>query len=524
MVLKDGETSLAYLDPELNLLEDPSQMTPLSDEERFPVPELPLYVARKSLFSKERVVKNQQHETLFALKTTHGLTAFSEDYAYFACEEGDGIQVYSTETWESAGSVPRIEGASMGSLYCLGDCGYILSNYMDPIDSSLSIFQLLDWRTGQVLLQSDGYCYLNEPRHCFYVMTPEYVRTISYQEADPARQGRVQAHWDDRILVYGMQFVSLMDLQGRTLFTADCNPEFQVHYSRDLQRVLLDLSGKLVCYGGDGTLLWSLEEDVSCPAISPDGALAAWVKPDGRIAVADSSTGVLRHTLEPASPGSSIRQLSLSASGVCAADESGVSFLEHDGSAPRFLGEYTESHFLEDDLVVLQAPCAYVEDFALWNLKEQKELWVPEQNVGKWTYSQASGILAFHGETSGNHGTFEIRLLNCKDGQALPSLYLTEETVESIRLDSTGRYLSITSGKNTGIYDLSLSRQVLKTVDAPLYCENGNLYSLRIYNTPMYSMPLGDLHTLHSRGEKILTGTAGLRELTEEERGRYAFS
>jgi len=487
--------------------------------------EAPFYVKNASVLSKRMQVKDRNGQIVLELDSKTGLTDFSGDYSRF-CFVKDGVmQIYETEEWSLISEMMLPEGL-LQQVYLLRDTGYALCIYHTMDNFSRTV--LVDWRIQETLLEADGYAYPDEEHSCFYCMESGRVARYSYNDMNVQAKAEVAAMHGSRILCRQGEEIFLRDCtDGRTLWQDRVSWTRDISHSSELARTLIPGEDALRCWDETGRLLWQADIENALAALSEDGSLAVYRDAAGNLSVVSGENGAVQYTI----PAGAFEQVDYP-TGVCVS-ERGVAVLNGEQGVwipcgketGCMLGAYTGASEAEGYLI-LTNEFAYVMDFAIWNTESRSIVWQPEENTGLWAWSENSGYLVRHKEISGNRGTAELALhrLTGNGMEEVGVLPLPDRNVHALRMDSTGRWLSVRAGASTLLYDLETMNRVMEVTGCPVFYEDGRLWDWVSYDGALFNTAMPDEHDLHDRMMEALTSGYGTRTLSPDEMGRYSFS
>ena len=480
-------------------------------------------------------VKNAAGEVMLTLDGDVKHTAFSPDWTLFACLADQQLTIYDTATWTEAGQCAIIT-ENVTAVRLLQDSTYVIVTHGS---SDITDNYVLDWRTGNLLAEFGGTVQIGED-HYVYTVYRGQVSTYHYTPMDLTSMPYIVAQKGTLLLTRNGSQITLMDGEnGEALLLADSvQPDLdsynatsaRVAYSDDLSRILVRLKDGLHCYDQTGKLLWQTGPNDAVFAMARDGSVAAWVDDEGNVRVVSAADGALLYEI-PASSMMDITSpdsIAVSQDGICICERNGdigtclwFSAGKHQGID---LGHYCAADLFVDGMLILEG-ASYIQDFAVWSVKEQAFLYRPNDNTGAWAYSPRTGYLARHLQTSGNHNTLEIELLQLRKGQFVSCgrIPLPDVALSALKMDSAGEVLSITAGDTTFIYRMKKLSPLLETTGAPLYYESGAFYSEDLLGGQIYTIPMLEGEALHNFAAQIITSDAGQRKLSIAELSRYSF-
>ena len=532
ILILDRQEPVAYMDADGNpLTREEAARRMIVTAEPVEAPDAPFrLVLGGTKYEKGRKVnegtrvENSEGETMLTLETAHGVTAFAPDWKAFACAENGHVRIYDTETWTLAAEFPQEDGLLL-KMHLLRDVPYIVLHTRDA--ENRDIATLVDWRSGETLLEAEGYVYDSGTDNAFYCLEDDRWTRYTYRMTG-TETFSVIAQNGSRSLAAGSLSVRMLDAEtGEILLDLPGASRRNVKAADDLSRILVRTGGKIACLDGAGSLLWVREEELATLfALAPDGSAAAWLDEDG-IHAADGADGSDLFTVPADTPGFDVYadELAVCREGACIAGANGAVWFPAGGGS-RDLGGYDGVTLAADGLLFLESRSAYVYDFAVWDPKTGKEIFRPSENTGVWAYSAETGTLARRIETSGNHGTWDLELLRRKGGtfESEDRLTLTDLSVTDLRMDSAGEYLTVTAGGTTRVYALRDRSLILSVEDCPLLYEGGAFRALEIRGTEQYSVPVLEGEELKAFAMEMITDSSGVRTLTPEEQARYSFS
>ena len=523
MALSDSNEIVAYMDAEGRQLTQAEAEARMQDA---PVPQAedaPFYVAAGKR-KKPPAVKNSAGETMLELQTG-AVTAFSPDYAHFAVITDGVLQVYETEGFARIAEC-AVGGDMIQKLHLLQDSCYALCVYRTQ--DWWWRTEVIDWRTGEIAAQMGGDAVASGTDNAFYSMDDGVMTRYIYNDMEEGAVRRILAQRGDLCLAAGEGEAVLADTSGeRILAQIPCSDPKHYAAAQDLSRLLLETEDGLACYDAKGQRLFAAADAEGIFALSADGSLAAWLDAQGGVQVVSAADGAARYAVpaEAIERAGWLNALAVGPDGLCAAGSDGALWLPEGGKEAVWLGEYDGATLFEDGMLILESGMAYVMDFAVYDVKKQAMVCRPQENTGEWAYSPKTGFLARRTETSGSHPALEMEVMRIADGkaQSLGRLALEDLYLASFYMDSAGEYLSVTAGDVTSVYrlrDLSLQ---LRTADAPVYYEDGRFWSGVLHGAKTYCAPMLEGDALHEAALSAITGTAGQRTLSLEERARFSF-
>lgn len=481
-------------------------------------------------------VKNQAGETVLELEARQHITAFSHDYSHFAYVHEGMLKVYETSGWTMLSEVPIIPG-SITTLSLLQNSSYVLMTYRG--EDAWWYIDVMDWRTGQPLASLGGYAFISGKEPFFYSTDQGSLTRYHYNDMDLSKASEVVDQDGTLCLLAREQQIVLQDADtGRVLLEADTRLKWSsalwladlAQASDDFSRILVSQPDGLHCYDRAGQQVWQTDA-TEMFALSMDGKTATWLDANGQVQVASAEDGSILYAVELQQmlPGDQVIFLAVSDAGVyiSAFDKD---YRAHAVWVPAYaaqgiaLENYQRGTLYPNGLLFLERS-AYVKDFAVWDVERGEYVYQPASNTGAWCYSPESGYLVRRVETSDNHGTLELEVLRFARGsyETEMSLSLPATKVTDLRLDSTGKVLSVTAGDRTVIHDLPARRIILETTGCPLYYENGRFWSIRNWGEDVYCIPMLEGNALYAYAMQLITGPSGMRELTTDERSRYPF-
>ena len=480
-------------------------------------------------------IKNATGEVMLTLDGDVKHTAFSPDWAWFACLADQQLAIYDTSTWTKMGQC-TIATENVTAIRLLQDSTYAIVTHGN---GDVTDNYALDWRTGSLLAEFGGTVQIGAD-HNFYTVYQGQVSTYHYTPLDLTSMPYIVAQKDKLLLTRNGSHIILIDSEnGNALFLGDSiRPSFDIYnatsarvaYSDDLSRMLVRLEEGLHCYDQIGRILWQTGPNDSVFAMARDGSVAAWVDDKGNVCVVSAADGARLYDI-PASMMTGITSpdsIAVSQDGLCICERNGdigtCLWFPAGSSKAIDLGHYCAADLFADGTLILEG-ASYIQDFAVWNVREQAFLYQPNDNTGAWAYSPRTGYLARHLQTSGNHNTLEIELLQLRKGKFVSCgrIPLPDVALSSLKMDSAGEVLSITAGDTTFVYRMKNLSPLLETTGAPLYYENGAFYSEDLLGGQLYTVPMLEGDALHNFAAQIITSDAGQRELSLAELSRYSF-
>lgn len=486
----------------------------------------PFYVSLGNKLKKTKAsVKNEAGETVLELDDVNPISAFSADWKYFGYIHDGMLSVYNTEDWLVEGKISIPEGI-VHQLHILEGSTYALIVYRTEDWWWKS--SVIDWETGLKLKDIDGYAHVNPTDQMIYSMGEGKLSRYHYTGLDLANHRSILLHADGSSLAYDSGTVYMMDEnKGEILFSAPCTDENSLCCAADLSKLLVLNNKTLKCFNQHGSELWSTGIGDGCFALSPDGSIAAWEDTNGNVHVvnADDKCHLFDIPMENIKRAGNISDIEVGENGVCIAGWAGALWFPMGEDEGIWLGEYSSVYLNSNGLLMLEGDWQYVMDFRVWDTKTHQACYCPAENTGLWDFSEISGYLVRHVQTSGNHATNELKILKLNDGifAEYGTLHLSNHDVSSLRLDATGEFLNVTAGDETTIYRLQDMNMLVRSDNCPMYYEGGRIWSLDVFGGVHFSAPFLNGQELHDYALEMITGLNGIRSLSDEERGRYSF-
>lgn len=527
-ILKDGGEPVAYFDSQGSELDKATFAKRLLDLAAQPQTEEqpPFQVElKRSILPKEkgRAVVDREGEALLRLNP-NGATAFSPDYAFFACENSGTIDVYQTGTWEKVASV------SVGD-----EAVWRVDLYRQPGFLSVSqpkggenVTTLFDWNTGGVLARFEGFPVHGQQDDSVYAVRDGAFVRYHYNASMLGEKSAVVSQNGAICLLAGDRSVSLLDADsGAVLLRAECEDPASVRFSADLQRILIpQAEGVVLMSGLDASTVWATGAPADAVAMSADGECAAWLDGDAAVHVLRGTDGSELYTVEAGAYGAGdVEALAVSQEGLLVATGDGALWFTNGGGEAVPLGAFTRGEITSDGLILLEAPDAYARDFAVFRAADGALMYIPEDNTGAFAYSPESGLLVRQRATSGDHATYDLEVLK-REGNAFRAVgaLLIPENEAELYLDRTGRMLTVQSDGGTRVYDLATYGCLLDASGCTLRYENGKLYACEAAGDLLFRCEFLDGDALEARAEAEITSPLGRRTLSDEENRKYSFS
>ncbi len=487
--------------------------------------EAPFYVTAASVMSRSMQVKDRNKQTVLDLETKQAPYCFTSDYGLFGYEQDGVMRIFETESWTQVGEVTMPEGL-LQKVHLLEDTGYALCIYRTVDFWYESV--LIDWRNQTILMDSCGYAYPDERIDAYYCTEPGQIAKYSYRDMDSATEAEVSAMAGNRILSRQDKKVFMMDADtGRIIWADELDWSVKERFSEDLTRVLIPGMNRLRCRDEAGRILWETGTGSACSALSADGKLAAYIAENGDLQVVNAADGSAVYAVPAAEFGGIGHPTGLMVSerGAAVMDGERSFWIEADGKTVCELGAYTDASEAAGYLI-LSNSYAYVMDFAVWDSRTRSVLWQPGENTGLWDWSEKSGYLVRHKQISGNRDVSELAVCRLTEGgiEEIGTLPLPERSVSSLRLDGTGRMLSVRAGDIALVYDLEVMEKKLETTGCPVFFEEGRLWDWFTYDGGVFTTPMLDGGGLHDAAISALTSGHGVRTLSQDEKNRYSFT
>lgn len=465
---------------------------------------------------KTYVIKDRQENALLTLEKTYDAAAFSGDNKLFAYALDNTLRIYETENWRQVGSAV-LEPMDLQSLQLFSGSGYYLAGYRKGSDT---ITYVCDWRTGEVFMTTEAVVMAASGEGAFYTVQDGTICRYVYTALATDDRGQVIASSEERCLSESAGSYLLRDASiGRVLLRADA---LQACSDESLRNILLRFPERVVCYGADGAVRWELSCESRCSAMAPDGSCIAWMNTQGDIQIHSALDGRPIGSIPAAdlAAAGNPRQLVCGDWGVGVLGDAGALWLPN-GEQAVHLGSFTEGKLFSDGILVLESS-ARVNDFRLYDTKTGYSYQPFADNTGRWSYSPKTGYLVRHVESTGNNPSLRLEILQRRDKELVPtaSLELPDNSVEALKIDSTGRYLSLVSGGRSRICRLEDRMDMLNAAGG-LYYESGALYGLVMYGDYQYRIPMYDTDALRRLAAEALTSPVSTRVLTEEEAAQY---
>ena len=553
--IRDGDQVLAWIDRQGHRLTEEEkdalqQQTAAAKKEAVPFVYSPGSTGIKKAAPS---IKNAADEVVLTLPARNLSICFSDNWQYFSYAYENTLYVYDTSDWTAPAALLPLDAAAFsalsgqllqaehfGQITLLGNSTYVMLTYHIP-ETQASVDLIFDWSTHQFLLACTGTPYKDYfTDGAFYLLGNGLVTRYQYNDMDLSSTTRIAAQKGDLYLTRTGDTVALFK-GSNVIFRTESFKEshefdadrIRMQYSDNLSRILIRQRDGLACYDQEGTILWQAPYNSRAFALSKNGALAAYLDEEGNAHVISAADGKELYVV-PASSMTSIARpdaLAVSSAGLCICE--GIPGQKSEEDAMWFpagsvqgidLGRFCQPTLYEDGTLILSGS-AYVMDFALWDVKTQRFLFQPTGNTGAWAYSPKTGYLVRHLETSGSHASLELEISQLKKGQIIQRgrIALPNMSVDALRLDDQGEYLSFTAGSYTRIYRLQDLSAILETTNLPLYLEEGCFYSSTMQGGLVYAMPLLSDDELHAFALSLITSPAGTRTLTLAEQARYSF-
>lgn len=455
---------------------------------------------------RQYLLKDAAGEKLLELKLSEvSAFDFSEDWKLFAWVEGGTIHIYDLETKSLIAESPYTLG-EQSKLRLLGSSGGYAAMTLGDGTQYTHIF---DWKTGKRLMELEGIPLFSDTQHAFFTVTGGQVTRYDYQALDVARSAAVIHTTGERCLTYGSGWVTLLDAEsGKVLL--ESRAELPA-WDGTLDHILVKEAAGLSCYDGTGNRLWTASAEAACIGMSYDGTAAAWTDAEGRLMLADAATGESRQltVLRDIGP---VAQLAVTEYGVCAVGEAETVYFSNRGTELFRKEGYTAALTYSDGLLFLQDEWARVRDYLVLDAKTGGTFYQPANNTRSTVYSPASGILVRHVEESDNNATLQLEILRRgKNGfNQVATVDLPVNAVEHMYLDTTGQWLSVTSGGRTVVYFLK-TMEVWVDAEGAFFYESGTLYGTTAYGSYVYQFTPTDVQDLQNYARTALTSAWGTR-------------
>lgn len=530
LMVTDGNKPVAYLTKdgyqltEEEFIVQAQQFLEAAEEEQILPKKMPLQVVKKrTLLGEKSVVVDETDNVILELGENIGLAAFSADWTCLACEAEGEIRIYDITTGHIINQW-TIGRDGLGAMHILRDSTYLLHTYWQ---GNTATTVATDWITGKELAVLPGKPLISDKEQAFFTVEAGFMRRYEYTAMDLRATANVAAQTATRTLAWGNNVIYLRDTADNLLLLETESPQVEnIRWDANLSCILIPVSEGASCFDGNGQLLWTEPRAVGRMAVSEDGKLCAWEDAQAYIHIVDSKTGAEKRMI---SAGSNLetdksRSLAVSSAGLCTAGTDGLLWRPEQGDAV-LLGDYSDAAVYADGLIVLSDENARILDFQIFDSASGNVIYQPEDNTGSWAYHSGSGYLVRQAQTSGNYATNRVEILQRKNGQIqkIGEILLAESRSADLKLDSTGKWLSIHIGNRTMVYRLEDMHLYLDAI-CTVHYEGAAFWADTIHAENQYSAKLCSTEELLAYTQDTLTGPLGKRSLTEYEKDLYSFS
>lgn len=515
-LLMDGSTPVAYFDDAgTDYDKDAFAQALISRGERDRPDGASFRIEMRSIKLRRKLcIVDAMGDVVLELPDEHALTAFSTDYAFFACLYEGSVHVYRTDAWEEVGLVD----APAETIWRIDLYGQPRFVSVTVSENGKNVTIIYDWKTGAKVTQVDNFPQVADDGASFYTVSGGVLSGYHYNADALGEKADVVAQAGERFLLRSAEGLALVD-RGESLFTLK-EDGGKARFDDTLTHVLIPTNGRLTCYGTDGAALWTAAGSFRIWAVSEDGVRAALMDNEGTVRVLDGASGTELYVYKPAAE--DVLDMAVSRDGVLIVGASSV-WHSADGAETTLQGG-TYGLVTRDELLIVRDAWAYADDFAVYSTNGAL-VYKPSESTGAYDYSPASGYLVRQPAASGGHPTNTLEILKRGgSGFTMKAQIELTSTAVSVYLDETGHYLTVNADGGTRIYALDEGTCLLDVTDCILRFENGALYANEARNGALFSCAFFEGKALEAYAHAETTSQLGSRTLTSAEAKRYPFT
>lgn len=524
-LLQKNNANIAYLDEACNLISPEEALRLFEEGAEADESPKPRYIVSNGnkLTKGGPCVKDAAGSVVFDLPAPNLTSDFSDDWNTFAYVFENVLYVYETEGWSQLGEY-AVDDRELQFLRFLKGTHYALLTYLPDDVGFLNTLISLD--NGKKLAGVYGWPYVDRENQRLYCIKEDGLTCYDYRDLPVAQKQKVIRKWEERTLVEDENGLYLIEDNGNIRTEIPKTRFRSCSCADDLSRIMVLNEESAVCVDCDGTVLW--EQPCKRAVISPDGRLAAIETEEGAVTVLSADDGKTVYEIPPQALEAVgiIVDMSVSEKGTCVFGMQGAALYTQEDPQGIFLGVYYGGQVFDDGMILLECNSAYVDDFLVVNAKDGKLVYRPEDNTNLWAYSAESGFLVREMEIAGNHAKNKLEVLRRTSNgmKSVGEILLFDQELTDLRLDSTGTVLSLRVGGVSLIYRLDDMKELLRANGCALFYENGFVTADAVYGSTVYQFPVTEANELHEISLSQISGSGGIRRLTDEEKTHYAFT